>query len=211
VVARGRPPGRRRTGGAGGGLEQRIERQPQLTASTARNPMEARAIRPRAHRGGHAARRTGLSRPGRSITRWSRICGVCPAWWRGWLHPLMGHDARIPGPMDPNGPAVHAPAHLGGSPAAWSRPTGSRARSIGDRRPVDCGGRQVLANIHTAGGLRMTERARWARLAFRLVSLTAAYNAAEAVVALWAGRPPRASRSSASPDSESSWRRRSRC
>jgi len=30
-------------------------------------------------------------------------------------------------------------------------------------------------------------RARWARLAFRLVSLTAAYNAAEAVVALWAG------------------------
>jgi divalent metal cation (Fe/Co/Zn/Cd) transporter len=33
----------------------------------------------------------------------------------------------------------------------------------------------------------MTDRARWGRIAFRLVGVTAAYNAAEAVVALWAG------------------------
>lgn len=33
----------------------------------------------------------------------------------------------------------------------------------------------------------MTERTRWVRMAVRLVTLTAAYNAVEAIVALWAG------------------------
>lgn len=81
---------------------------------------------------------------------WSR--GVV----HGWLHPTgWGMTHGFPAlRWDPHGPAVHV--HLLTSEDlsdAWSRL--DRFEGEEYRRivvPVDCGGRQVLANIYTAGG-----------------------------------------------------------